>query len=106
MMEWFRESASSFSGGVDSLVLTIALTVGFWFLLAEYALFYFIVKFRRKDGRVAAYITGEQAVEKRWITIPHILIIICDIGILAFLTFWPSIVLMIIGLGKTVGRRS
>jgi cytochrome c oxidase subunit II len=84
MMEWFRESASSFSGDVDSLVLIITLTVGFWFLLAEYALFYFIVKFRRKDGRAAAYITGEQAVEKRWITIPHILIIICDIGILAF----------------------
>jgi cytochrome c oxidase subunit II len=84
MLAWMRESASSFSGDVDSLVLIIALTVGFWFFLAEYALFYFIFKFRRKEGRAAAYITGERAVEKRWITIPHILIIICDIGILAF----------------------
>ena len=28
------------------------------------------------------------------------------LGILAFLTFWPSVVLMIVGLGKTVVRRS
>jgi cytochrome c oxidase subunit II len=83
MMEWIRIGASSFSHDVDFLILLIALIVGFWFFLAEFALFYFIVKFRRKDGIAAAYITGERQVEKRWISIPHLLIIICDIVILA-----------------------
>ena len=58
MMAWIQGGASSFSGDVDFLILLIALIVGFWFVLAELALFYFIVRFRRRDGMAAAYITG------------------------------------------------
>jgi cytochrome c oxidase subunit II len=84
MIEWLRTGASSFSSDIDFLILLITVIVGFWFLLAEFVLFYFIVKFRRKPGVAAAYITGEQRAEKRWISIPHLLIILCDIVILAF----------------------
>jgi cytochrome c oxidase subunit 2 len=92
MMEWIRDGASSFSGDVDFLILLIAVLVGFWFLLAEFALFYLIVKFRRKDGIAAAYITGERKAEKRWISVPHLLIIVCDIVILAFsFQVWSAI---------------
>jgi cytochrome c oxidase subunit II len=92
MTAWMPISASSFSGDVDFLILLIALIVGFWFFLAEFVLFYFIVKFRRKDGIAAAYITGERKVEKRWISIPHLLIIVCDIVILAFsFRVWSAI---------------
>lgn len=91
-MEWVREGASSFSGDIDFLILLIAVTVGFWFFLAELALFYCIVRFRRKAGIAAAYITGEQKAEKRWISIPHMLIIVCDIVILAFsFQVWSAI---------------
>lgn len=92
MMAWIQGGASSFSGDVDFLILLIAVIVGFWFVLAELALFYFIVRFRRRDGMAAAYITGERRQEKRWITIPHMLIIVCDIVILAFsFQVWSAI---------------
>jgi cytochrome c oxidase subunit 2 len=84
MIAWVRTGASSFSGDIDFLIFLIAIIVGFWFLLAEFALCYFIVRFRRKSGVGAAYITGEQKAEKRWISIPHLLIILCDVVILAF----------------------
>lgn len=91
-MEWIREGASSFAGDIDFLILLIALIVGVWFFVAEFVLFYFIVRFRRKDGTAALYITGEQRRETRWITIPHVLIIVCDIVILAFaFQVWSSI---------------
>jgi cytochrome c oxidase subunit 2 len=92
MMEWIRVGASSFSNDVDFLILLIAIIVGFWFFLAEFCLFYFIVKFRRKDGIAAAYITGERKIEKRWISIPHMLILVCDMVILAFsFRVWSAI---------------
>ena len=73
-------------------ILPILLIVGFWFVLAEFALFYFIVRFRRRDGVAAAYITGERRQEKRWITVPHLLIIVCDVVILAFsFQVWSAI---------------
>jgi cytochrome c oxidase subunit 2 len=92
MMEWFREGASSFSGDIDFLILLIAVLVGFWFVLAEFALFYFIVRFRRKANVPAAYITGERKTERRWIAIPHVLILVCDIVILVFsFQVWSAI---------------
>jgi cytochrome c oxidase subunit 2 len=92
MMEWFREGASSFSSDIDFLILLIAVLVGFWFVLAEFALFYFMVKFRRKANVPAAYITGEHRAERRWISIPHVLILVCDLVILAFsFQVWSAI---------------
>jgi cytochrome c oxidase subunit 2 len=92
MPAWIQRGASSFAGDVDFLILLIALIVGFWFVLAEFALFYFIVRFRRRDGVAAAYITGERRQEKRWITVPHLLIIVCDVVILAFsFQVWSAI---------------
>jgi cytochrome c oxidase subunit 2 len=65
------------------LFLLIAAIVGFWLLAAEGMLFALIFKFRAKDGRPTQYITGEEPHLKRWISIPHYLIIVCDIVIVA-----------------------
>jgi len=84
LMEGLRLGASSFAGQIDFLVLLVAVIAGFWFLLAEIALFYFCFKFRRKAGKKADYITGEQKHEMKWIHIPHNIILLCDVVILVF----------------------
>ncbi|MCW5954806.1 MAG: hypothetical protein KIT69_21330, partial [Propionibacteriaceae bacterium] len=38
---------------------------------------------RRRDGVPAQYITGEEKAEKRWISIPHALVIACDVFLIA-----------------------
>ena len=77
--------AASFAQDIDGLILLVAVLGGFWFILAEVALFYFIVKFRRRDEQQKAkYITGTKKSEKRWLNTPHYLIIVCDLVIVFF----------------------
>ncbi|HXG22272.1 MAG TPA: cytochrome C oxidase subunit II [Methylomirabilota bacterium] len=83
MIAYLVPRAASFAGDIDGLFTLILFTVGFWFLVAQGALFTFIFRFRRRDGVRAQYITGEQKAEKRWIAIPHFLVILCDIVLIA-----------------------
>jgi len=82
MIERFVEQASSYAADIDSLVSLIAWLVGFWGFLVLIVFFGFIVMFRRQEGRRAEYITGEEKHQKRWITIPHDLVLLCDILII------------------------
>lgn len=92
MMQLFLEQASSFAGDVDGLVWLITGLVGFWFVLAEGVFFWLLWKFRRKEGQPAQYITGELHSEKRWIEIPHWLIIACDVVIIiAAVRVWSAV---------------
>ena len=71
--------ASSFAAQVDGQILLITVLVGFWFVVAEIVLFYLIFKFRHREGHRPLYVTGEEKREKRWITIPHMLVLACDV---------------------------
>lgn len=82
-MQSLVAQASTYARDVDNLIMLILALVGFWFLLAEGVFFWLIFKFRAKPGQKAAYITGEQKHEKRWISIPHALVLICDVFIIA-----------------------
>jgi len=79
MISWLRESASSFAPNIDGLVLLVTIMVGFWFILAEGVFFWLIFKFRERKGVPTQYITGTQTQHKRWITIPHLLVLVCDV---------------------------
>jgi len=92
MWERYATAASTYAHSVDHLFILIAALVGFWLFVAEGALFWLIFKFRAKDGRPTQYITGEEKHLKRWISIPHFMIILCDIVIIAWaLTVWYRI---------------
>lgn len=82
MFERFYTPASSFAGDIDGLILLILAFTGFWFVLAELVFFWLIIKFRAKDGVKSQYITGEQKSEKKWVSLPHYLVLVCDIFIL------------------------
>lgn len=83
MINWLIPQTSSFAADVDFLFLTITLVVGFWYLCTVAMFLWMLVRYRAKDGVRASYVTGKEKDLKRWITIPHALIIICDVFLVA-----------------------
>lgn len=82
MIERYIVAASSYAQDVDALIMLISVLVGFWFLLCEVVFFGLIIRFRKKEGVRADYISGEEKHHKRWITIPHLLVLVCDVFII------------------------
>ena len=82
MLERYSTAASTYAHWIDYQFLLIAVLVGFWLIVAEAVMFWLIFKFRATDGRPTQYITGEEKHQTRWITIPHVLVILCDILII------------------------
>ncbi len=83
-MELIITRASSFAADIDMVIVLIAVLAGFWFVLAEAVLFYFIFKYRHREGAKAQYITGTKKEERKWLHWPHNLIIVCDLVIIFF----------------------
>jgi cytochrome c oxidase subunit 2 len=79
MLESLVPSGSSYSGDIDQLLLLITLVVGFWFFLTLGMFGWMLWTFRAKEGVPAMYVTGKEPHLKRWITIPHGLIILMDV---------------------------
>ena len=85
-------SLSTFSHDIDFVWSLIFWIVGFWFLACELVFFYFIVRFRRKEGVPGQYITGELKSEKKWITWPHMAVLVFDVVIVvAAVRVWYNV---------------
>lgn len=81
LTEFLLPSVATFSGDIDFVFSLIFWIVGFWFLLTEFVFFWLIVRFRARDGARAQYITGELKSEKKWITWPHMAVLVFDVAI-------------------------
>jgi cytochrome c oxidase subunit 2 len=84
MISYYIPALSTYAGDIDFIIDLIFWLVGFWFLLSEGVFFWLIIRFRKQEGVKAEYITGETPDQKRWITIPHFLVLFCDIFILYY----------------------
>jgi len=82
MIEYFLPAASTFAKDIDFVFDLIFWIVGFWFLAAQVVFFWLIFKFKKKEGVGAQYITGEKKEEKKWITYPHMAVLLFDVWIL------------------------
>jgi len=82
MIESYLPQASTYAGEIDFLFDMIFWIVGLWFLACSTVFFWLIFKFRVKEGEASQYITGEEKSQKRWITIPHMLVLVCDVFII------------------------
>lgn len=92
MLEHYVESASTFSGDIDNLIIMIAVIVGFWFLLAEFVFIGLILKFKEQPGVKAQYVAGEDPKEKRWVAWPHYATLIFDVMIIvAAIRVWHNV---------------
>ena len=83
MIEGWVPALSTYARDIDFTFDLVFYIVGFWFLLVQGAFLYLILRYRKRDGVKAQYITGELKHEHRWIAWPHYLIIVCDVVILA-----------------------
>jgi len=81
MIDHYIAQVSTYARDVDNLILLIAILVGFWFFLAEASFFFLIFKFRHKEGKKALYVEGTEKKYTRFITIPHLLVLVCDVFI-------------------------
>ena len=92
MISRYLESASSYAGDIDDLVLWILLITGFWFLLAEGIFIGLILKFNQRPGVKAMYVSGDDPKEKRWVAWPHYATLIFDVIILvAAIRVWTAV---------------
>jgi cytochrome c oxidase subunit 2 len=82
MVEMFLDQASSYAGQIDNVVLVVAIITGVWSVLCFGVFFYLLFKFRAKEGVPAQYITGNKPEEKRWVSWPHGLVLVCDVFII------------------------
>lgn len=82
MIEYFIPSGSSFASDVDMVITLIAVLTGFWFFLTLGMFFYLIFKYRAANVDKAEYLTGKEKSIKKWVTIPHMIIIVCDLFII------------------------
>ncbi|HXV37136.1 MAG TPA: cytochrome C oxidase subunit II [Myxococcota bacterium] len=84
MIENHVAALSTYAKDIDFVIWLIAVLVGGCFFVCEAIFFYFIVRFRAKEGVRAEYITGEEKRHKRWISYPHLLVLVFDVVILVF----------------------
>ena len=82
MMSRYIEAVSSYAGQIDGLVWFVFWLVGFWTVLCYLVFFGFLFRFRRGAAPRGDYVTGEEKHLKRWVTIPHLLVLVCDIFII------------------------
>ncbi|MCG8591040.1 MAG: cytochrome C oxidase subunit II [Proteobacteria bacterium] len=84
MIERYVVAASTYAADIDFVIDLVGWLVGVWFALTIGVFFYLIFRYRKKDGVKAEYITGEVKSQKRFITIPHLLVLVCDVFIIYY----------------------
>lgn len=68
------EPNSTYAGSVDLLFWVILAIVGFFFLLTEGLLVYFLVRYRARDGGRAVHTHGSHKLELLWTFIPGLIL--------------------------------
>jgi len=92
MIESLIPVASSYGADIDRVIDLIFALVGFWLVLTMGVFLWLVLRFRKRDGVRAQYVTGELKSEKRWITIPHMLVLVCDVFIIvAAVSVWYDV---------------
>jgi cytochrome c oxidase subunit 2 len=82
MIEHWVPAVSSYASSIDFIFdMIFWIVIAFWFFLVEGVFVYLILRYRKRDGVKAQYITGELTSQKRWVTWPHYVIMVCDVVI-------------------------
>ena len=78
---WFPANVSTYGGQIDHVINLIFVIVAIWFVLAQGAIIYFAIRYRRKPGSKAYYVRGEGLRQGAWILVPALLVLVCDLAI-------------------------
>ncbi|MBW2464068.1 MAG: cytochrome C oxidase subunit II [Deltaproteobacteria bacterium] len=86
------KQGSSYAGDIDQLIFMITIITGVWFLLTAGMFFWLLFRFRAKKDESGQYVTGDEPRLKRWVTWPHMLILVCDIAVIAMaINVWYTV---------------
>jgi cytochrome c oxidase subunit 2 len=72
---WLPQNVSTFGGEIDSLFYLILGIAAAIFVIVEGALVLFIIRYRHREGRKAAYIHGNNRAEFVWTLIPFLIVV-------------------------------
>ena len=92
MIERLIPAGSTYASDIDFVINLIAVVVGFWFILTLGMFFWLLWRYRYQPGVPTTYVTGKEKHLKRWINIPHMLIIACDVVVIvAAMQVWYTV---------------
>lgn len=83
LLERLVPQASTYARDLDLLFELIFWMVGFWFAASLGAFLWLCWRFRKRAGQQAEYYDGSEWKIKRWVTYPHLLVLVCDVFIIA-----------------------
>lgn len=81
MIESLIQQSSTYAADIDWIIVLVFWIVLAWLIAAEAIFFWLIFRFRERPGSRSEYITGKEKRLKRWVTIPHALILAFDVWI-------------------------
>jgi cytochrome c oxidase subunit II len=73
---WLPEQASTYAAKIDDLFNGILYLTGIVFVVTELLLVFFLIKYRRQEGRRAVYSHGNHKLEMIWTLIPALILAI------------------------------
>ncbi len=79
MLRWLPENVSTYGGDIDAILSLIYSVTLVWFFLTIGAIALFLILYRRREGRRAAYIRGDKLSEAAWILIPVVVVLALDL---------------------------
>jgi cytochrome c oxidase subunit 2 len=80
-MRWLPENVSTYGGEIDAVISLIYYLTLAWFFLTLGTFVVFLILYRRREGRRAAYVQGERWREAAWILVPVGIILVLDIWV-------------------------
>ena len=81
MLRWLPKNVSTFGGDIDSILYLIYYVVAIWFVLTYAAIFYCLIRYRRRPGQKARYMEGNTLRQYGWILGLGVVVFLLDIGI-------------------------
>jgi len=75
------DNISSFGPDIDGVIGLVFLVTGIWLVVAEAVLIGLVIRYRRREGKRAAWLPGEKWRATSWVIIPVVLVALCDLAI-------------------------
>jgi cytochrome c oxidase subunit 2 len=76
---WLPENVSTYGADVDAIIALIWYNTVAWFVLTFGTIGFFLVLYRRRRGRPAAYVKGERLREALWVLVPVAVVLAIDL---------------------------
>jgi cytochrome c oxidase subunit II len=75
-MDWTLPTAvTTYAADIDRLYYLILVITGVVFLLTQFLLFWFLFRYRRREGVPAAYVHGSTKAEILWTAVPFVIVV-------------------------------